>query len=239
MDVYINEGGPSGYPHKRKSLENSTESIYENVMIHSLEPNRTGPALSVTKSNSEWKMELVLLHNSNNNLTMERDQLQTSYNNLTKERDRLHKGVEDMTKKINDLHTMLQACCSKQGWTYFRGSLYYISSTAAPWQQSRSDCQQRGADLVIINSKEEQEFVRHFQKVLWIGLSDSETEGRWKWVDGTPLTTSYWARGEPNGHLFGRDEDCAEIMNYNLENGWNDDSCYQQKSWICEKTWPV
>lgn len=46
MDVYINEGGPSGYPHKRKSLENSTESIYENVMIHSLEPNRTGPALS-------------------------------------------------------------------------------------------------------------------------------------------------------------------------------------------------
>ncbi|XP_049426073.1 C-type lectin domain family 4 member E-like [Epinephelus fuscoguttatus] len=287
MDVYINEGGPSGYPHKRKSLENSTESIYENVMIHSLEPNRTGPALSgaadvkkspcraaavclsllclllltglitlaclFTKSNSEWKMELVLVHNSNNNLTMERDQLQTSNNNLTKERDqlqtsyniladerdRLHKGVKDMTKKINDLHKTLQACYSKQGWTYFRGSLYYISSTTAPWQQSRSDCQQRGADLVIINSKEEQEFVRRFQKVLWIGLTDTETERKWKWVDGTLLTTSYWARGEPNGHLFGRDEDCAEIMNFNLENSWNDDSCYQQKSWICEKTWPV
>nr|XP_033479027.1 CD209 antigen-like protein E [Epinephelus lanceolatus] len=238
-------------------------------MIHSLEPNRTGPAPSgaanVKKSPCRADavclsllclllltglITLVCLYNnltkerdqlqtSYNNVATQRDQLQTSYNILADERDRLLKGVEDMTEKINDLHRNEGYCYPQQGWTYFRGSLYYISSTTAPWQQSRSDCQQRGADLVIINSKEEQEFVRRFQKVLWIGLTDTETEGKWRWVDGTLLTKSYWASGEPNGHLFGRDEDCAEIMNYNLENSWNDDSCYQQKSWICEKTWPV
>ncbi|KAM7009760.1 CD209 antigen-like protein A [Tautogolabrus adspersus] len=78
----------------------------------------------------------------------------------------------------------------QQGWTYFRGSFYYISSLKKSWQESRADCQNRGADLIIINSKEEQNFARRFKQYLWIGLTDRETEGTWKWVDGTPLTTS-------------------------------------------------
>ena len=40
-DIYVNEAGPFGYLGKRKSLVKSSESIYENVLIHSLEPNKT------------------------------------------------------------------------------------------------------------------------------------------------------------------------------------------------------
>ncbi|KAF3852323.1 hypothetical protein F7725_005678 [Dissostichus mawsoni] len=75
-------------------------------------------------------------------------------------------------------------------WKYFSGSLYTISSIAENWQESRDDCFQKGADLVIINSQEEQDYIASFRKKVWIGLTDRETEGRWKWVDGTPLTTS-------------------------------------------------
>ncbi|XP_042340449.1 C-type lectin domain family 17, member A-like [Plectropomus leopardus] len=287
MDVYVNEEELSGYPGKRikrMSLGKSSESIYDNPMIHSLEPDRIGPARSVagdvrkgsrraavvcllclllmiglitlsclfSKGNTEWKMKMAQLQTSYKNLTKEQDQLQTSYNNLVEERDQLqssynflneaqvqlHKGAADMTKKIQDLQTKLQEHYPQHGWTYFSGSLYYISSTEKTWEESRLDCQQRGADLVIINSKEEQDFVRRFQKLLWIGLTDRETEGTWKWVDGTLLTTSYWAPREPNGHIFHRHEDCAEIQNYKAEKSWNDISCYGKKFWICEKTLP-
>ncbi|KAA8590712.1 hypothetical protein FQN60_014646, partial [Etheostoma spectabile] len=116
-------------------------------------------------------------------------------------------------------------------WEYFSGSFYHISSFEKTWQESRDDCLQKGADLVIINSKEEDNFMRTFEKRLWIGLTDSETEGTWKWVDGTPLNESYWASKEPNG---GRTENCVELQNFVFENSWNDVNCSAPLYSICE-----
>ncbi|XP_019113507.1 CD209 antigen-like protein E isoform X7 [Larimichthys crocea] len=116
-----------------------------------------------------------------------------------------------------------------QGWVYFGSSFYYISSVNKAWQDSREDCLQRGADLVIINSEAEQKFIRQYPKYIWIGLTDRETEGVWKWVDGTPLTTSFWRSGEPNNYRGGN-EDCVELT---LD--WNDVECEQKKLWMCEK----
>ncbi|XP_022620759.1 CD209 antigen-like protein E isoform X1 [Seriola dumerili] len=149
--------------------------------------------------------------------------IEASCKNLTEELDYLKR------KLINFDHN------SQQGWVYFYPSFYYISSTKKSWHDSRDDCLQRGADLVIINSKEEQDFTRKFHKITWIGLSDRETEGIWKWVDGTPITKSYWANGEPNSYE-GKNEDCVEIRFPNEENSWNDIPCEGQNFWICEKT---
>uniref|UniRef100_A0A8C9ZG35 C-type lectin domain-containing protein n=1 Tax=Sander lucioperca TaxID=283035 RepID=A0A8C9ZG35_SANLU len=143
---------------------------------------------------------------------------------ITESASQYHHAVN--VKRCSPSQTMSQG-----GWEYFNGSFYYISSIEKTWQQSRDDCRQKGADLVIINSKEEQDFTRKFKKSLWIGLTDSETEGTWKWVDGTPLTTSYWISGEPNDV---NDEDCVEIQNFYSEKSWNDRRCSLPLNWICE-----
>ncbi|XP_073320614.1 hepatic lectin-like [Pagrus major] len=127
--------------------------------------------------------------------------IEARFKALTEERDELKTKLVDIVK----------ANYSQQGWIYFSGSFYYISSITKTWQESRDDCLQRGADLMIINSKEEQSFTRQLKDDLWIGLTDTETEGTWKWVDGTPLKTSYWLDGEPNS-FEQAEEDCGESL---------------------------
>ncbi|KAM8773708.1 CD209 antigen-like protein C [Acanthopagrus schlegelii] len=207
----------------------------------------------LTKSNEMHEMKIVRLQASYNNLTEERDQLQTRYNNLTEERDQLqtsyNQQVTALTKERNDLHRkvedteaslkdltdeteVLRRILNDDVWEYSKGSFYYVSSTKKTWQQSRDDCLQKGADLMIINSKEEQDYANRFKKYMWIGLTDSQREGTWKWVDGTLLIESYWTSGEPNG---GTHENCGDIKNYDAANSWNDESCSHSLYWVCEK----
>uniref|UniRef100_A0A3B4DUN8 C-type lectin domain-containing protein n=1 Tax=Pygocentrus nattereri TaxID=42514 RepID=A0A3B4DUN8_PYGNA len=123
-----------------------------------------------------------------------------------------------------------------RGWLYFRSSFYYISAEKKNWDDSRQYCRERGADLVIINSREEQEFLANVVGsikgiIAWIGLTDRHTEGRWKWVDGSALITGYWGDGEPNDT---GEEDCVEF--YPVNKKWNDRQCSATDQWICEKS---
>ncbi|XP_041837976.1 CD209 antigen-like [Melanotaenia boesemani] len=124
----------------------------------------------------------------------------------------------------------------QQGWMLFGGSAYYVSSTTKSWEESRNDCRQKGADLIIINSEEEQNFANQLKKYMWIGLTDSENEGTWKWVDGSQLTTSYWGPNEPNGN---RKENCGDIKTFKTQKSWNDEECSHTLSWICEMRLPL
>ncbi|XP_047434288.1 CD209 antigen-like protein E [Mugil cephalus] len=243
MYVYA---GPSVYP----GGWNISENIYNNEdVVQTLEANRSGAAVSGAGSVKKISYRVVAVFlgllclllagfivmalffiQGNSQLHMKMDLLQTRYDNLTREKAELQRTFDDMNKQRT-----LQGC--QQPWVWFGGSCYYIFPSTKSWQESRNDCQQRGADLTIINSPEEQEFLIQFKTSTWIGLTDREREGTWKWVDGTPLTTRYWAPGEPNGFLY-RDEDCAEITIHQSQesrNRWNDHSCDDKKSWICEK----
>ncbi|KAK0150627.1 CD209 antigen-like protein E [Merluccius polli] len=120
---------------------------------------------------------------------------------------------------------------TRLGWLYYNHRLYYISTTEKNWTASRDDCLERDADLVVINSREEQEFVSRLAGYhwFWIGLSDRDTEGTWKWVDGTNMTSSFWRRGQPDDY---GGQDCVVTL---LGDNWRDVSCADQYHWMCEK----
>ncbi|XP_064817900.1 CD209 antigen-like protein E [Oncorhynchus masou masou] len=197
-------------------------SVYYNRVIKDSEDKRK----NLSQSLSLYKT----------NATAERDQLQTRYNNLTEEKDQLQTRYNNLTKEKGHiqlkLFVMEQHC--QEGWRYSDSSLYFLSTEKKTWEESRQDCKRRGADLVIINSREEQTFVFNFHLRAWIGLTDSVTEGTWKWVDGTTLTTGYWSAGQPDDN---GQEDCVEIY-YGQDDPvktWNDENCHKYHDWICEK----
>ncbi|XP_067289227.1 CD209 antigen-like protein E [Pseudorasbora parva] len=153
--------------------------------------------------------------------TQERQQLISKNKNLTNERDQLISS---------------QTICD--GWTYYQSSFYYISNETKNWTESRRYCTARRADLIIINNKEEQDFVKNISDgtSVWIGLTDSDVEGRWKWVDGSSLNSSFWASAEPNG---GSSENCVLAVDHDRRwpqlLGWIDHQCDEASQWICEK----
>ncbi|XP_036405227.1 CD209 antigen-like protein E [Megalops cyprinoides] len=170
------------------------------------------------------------LETSNTNLKPERDQLKSNYTILIAQRDQIK-------SEKNRLQRWLEHTYS-HGYITFDSKFYYVSNETKTWIDSQQDCRERGAHLVIINSREEQEFISGLKKNVWIGLNDRETEGTWKWVDGTTLTTEYWQSGQPsNGGITDEKdpdtgEDCAEnaIFQY-WRNGKSEDCADCQRGW--------
>ncbi|KAK9976470.1 hypothetical protein ABG768_021675 [Culter alburnus] len=167
---------------------------------------------------------------NNINLTEERDQLLTNITNLTEERDILSSNNSDLIKQRNQLNQEKNELLKMDGWVYYQYSFYLISSEKRSWTESRRYCTERGADLIIINNKAEQDFIKKiFCSEVWIGLTDSDVEGSWKWVDGSTQTSGFWASEEPGGH---RRENCALTR----ESGWADYPCNDKFKCICEKS---
>ncbi|XP_034044211.1 CD209 antigen-like protein E [Thalassophryne amazonica] len=139
--------------------------------------------------------------------------------------------AQTFSKTLVELRSFCRNGCSS-----FSNSFYYVSSEKKSWEDSRQACKDRDADLVIINSKEEQEFINSLNPMYWwIGLSDQDEEGVWKWVDGTVLSnTSFWGQRQPSG-TFGTNKDCVYTYRYSQLNNWNDEKCTKWNHWICEK----
>lgn len=172
--------------------------------------------------------------NKTENVTAERDELQEMYSRLQISHQNISEKNDELKKKLQNLNSFIDSC-SKEKWVYFSGSFYHGSTTKLSWRDSRQYCRQRGSDLIIINSREEQEFANTFEEHRWIGLTDQESEGVWKWVDGSRLnmSTSFWHSEEPND--ANGNEDCAEIQFHNVFKNWNDVSCSVKIYFICEK----
>ncbi|KAK7153564.1 hypothetical protein R3I94_007065 [Phoxinus phoxinus] len=163
-----------------------------------------------TESTNYTEETKLLLLTKISNLTEARDELLTRNMQLTKERDGFSSSNLELIKH--------------------RDSLYFLSSEKKSWTESRRYCTERGADLIIINNTEEQGFVKKISSdvQVWIGLTDRDVEGTWKWVDGSTLNSGFWASTEPNG---GTVEDCA--LNYGP--GLADYPCNDAFQWICEE----
>ncbi len=120
-------------------------------------------------------------------------------------------------------------------WIAFQGSCYALFTQARPWSVADTHCKRESAQLVKIESADENEFIR--QNFLssgvdyWIGLTDAQTEGVWKWPDGSQLTGYInWDAAEPTGVNY---ENCGAIRNTGAH--WHDKSCTDWKGCICKK----
>jgi hypothetical protein len=84
---------------------------------------------------------------------------------------------------------------NQQNWN---GHSYYRSTGSMTWTDARQACINMGGHLVTSTSLAENNFLFSLWPNGWIGLTDEQTEGVWRWVTGEPYSWSYWNSGEPN-----------------------------------------
>ncbi|KAK6466136.1 CD209 antigen-like protein D [Huso huso] len=138
--------------------------------------------------------------------------------------------IENVTKLEKYVYKVCANTCSGS-WNLFNGAFYYFSKENKVWKEARTFCQSQNSDLAVINSDEELKYLQDKgpAKELWLGLSDSDNEGTWKWLGGRVVEKRLWHKGEPNNYQ--NNEDCGLLSNGLL----NDLMCEAKVHWICEK----
>ncbi|CAI5655373.1 unnamed protein product [Oreochromis niloticus] len=199
---------------------------------------------SITEERDRLNTNLLAVSNQLYSITEERDLLNANLLAVSSElssiieRDLLNEKTKEL-KRLLCLSNQNKACPA--GWSKFNCSCYLLSERSTSWDEARKDCRDRGADLVVIDSPEDQTALSNIATTeAWIGLNDKEQEGTWKWVDGTPLTlipARNWQERNPDnggGSSHWGEEDCVHVRT-DMKKSWNDRSCSTSFKWICEK----
>ncbi|CAL8279781.1 unnamed protein product [Boreogadus saida] len=136
--------------------------------------------------------------------------------------------MEQVLLTLKDLTKQRDALLCKQecpdGWNKFGCKCYKTTNTNQSWNKSREFCVSHGADLVVVDSKEELDFISRYNVYFWLGATDAAGEGTWRWVDGTVLLLDnpFWSRGGPQG---GGGKNCLGRVEERNQLKWTDRSC--------------
>ena len=123
------------------------------------------------------------------------------------------------TRKLQSNHLVFNLCPS--GWKQHNSSCYKFFSSPQNWTDAKSTCTGFGGNLVIIDSAEENSFVKDliwpaYKKSwggVWFGASDQEKEGAWKWMDGQDMKYTAFHWGQPDNCCGG--QNCGQFLYWN------------------------
>ncbi|XP_028836138.1 killer cell lectin-like receptor subfamily B member 1B allele A isoform X4 [Denticeps clupeoides] len=200
---------------------------------------------------SKYKTMLVRYENE----ITAREQLGAHYKRLQEQVHQLNQTLEFILKF--DQFPVQQYCqdvnsstkeriCNpcQNGWKNYMSSCYKFQMTDFPWttwNKGKTNCSQLGAHLVIIDTKEEQEYINNHTRYYyddfhgyWFGLSKSHA-GKWHWVNGSELNGGNWKDNRDDGN-------CAMTMpSSDPSRSWAAKNCAMENRWICETEalhWP-
>ncbi|XP_018431303.1 PREDICTED: pulmonary surfactant-associated protein D-like, partial [Nanorana parkeri] len=158
--------------------------------------------------------------------------------------DSVAAALEDLKKQISTLERRmrdLQSLVEKQRKAFAfsketsrSGNKIYVSNgVEATYPEAKVSCASAGGQLATPRTSEENQAIfsisRNLKKHAFMGITDMQTEGVFRYPSGETITYSNWGPSEPNN--TNGVEDCVEIR----ETGkWNDENCSSKRFYICE-----
>ncbi|XP_040558152.1 mannose-binding lectin isoform X1 [Gallus gallus] len=149
--------------------------------------------------------------------------------------DDLHRQITDLEAKIRVLEDDLsryKKALSLKDVVNIGKKMFVSTGKKYNFEKGKSLCAKAGSVLASPRNEAENTALKDLidpSSQAYIGISDAQTEGRFMYLSGGPLTYSNWKPGEPNNH---KNEDCAVIED---SGKWNDLDCSNSNIFIiCE-----
>jgi len=154
---------------------------------------------------------------------------------------------------------------------FFAGNHYEYIETPMSWSDAEDFAEQKGGHIAIINSYQENYFVKNISlsantsaadgggsTYVWLGATDEENEGEWKWVDNSSVeprrftNRTMWGsglafnEGESEPDNFNNNQHCMALSQGNwplnatraeafgLSGQWNDINCDNKLAFVIE-----
>jgi hypothetical protein len=123
----------------------------------------------------------------------------------------------------------------------FGDSCYQAFDSYLTWDAAEQQCAGWGGHLASIGSPEENAALNAWPAQfgvssvdgsgIWVGGSDAQSDGQFRWVDGGPFSLQGWAPGQPDN---GAGVDCIEKRNDGAGQ-WYDRRCTDSLRYLCER----
>ncbi|KYO29947.1 killer cell lectin-like receptor subfamily B member 1B allele A [Alligator mississippiensis] len=114
-------------------------------------------------------------------------------------------------------------------WKLHGDKCYWVSSKPKSWSESREDCAARSSQLLLIQDREELDFMKNLTKAnkhFWIGLFVPSPEKGWTWLNGSQLNPAVLpVPSLPEGKV------CGAVSGNQIQS----ESCSTGFLWICQK----
>jgi len=112
---------------------------------------------------------------------------------------------------------------------------YLYHPERADWESAKVMCEMSGGQLAVISNPMIQRRIGsrfgEFEE-FWIGATDIEREGQFRWVNGQSWGFQNWYKSQPNP---GKSEHCVTFNYWGKKNSqWGDRKCLLSKPFLCE-----
>uniref|UniRef100_A0A663LWS6 C-type lectin domain-containing protein n=1 Tax=Athene cunicularia TaxID=194338 RepID=A0A663LWS6_ATHCN len=122
-----------------------------------------------------------------------------------------------------------------KGWERHGFYCYLVGHTSVTFSEAKKTCERSSAYLTSIGDRYEQAYLISLiglssEKYFWIGLTDTEGQGMFKWVTGEGVLYTNW-----NAAMPGNEAGCVALRTGNAAGLWDVQNCEVKAKFLCKK----
>ncbi len=119
--------------------------------------------------------------------------------------------------------------------TTYNNHTYYYYSHPCTWYAAKTICEYLGGHLATIYNGYDNSVVCRLSpdEKIWLGATDVEQEGTWKWVTGEAFNHTAWNSDAPNNG-YSNDEGVENYLIQYDHGGWDDVAGNSMYGFVCE-----